>query len=105
MSANAIVLKVARSVEDAPKYTAPEYQALSKEQLARLHEILSNHLEAMSVLFTPDVKLTLLARKPNDHEADVLITADDLDEVIAGLKRSQAREVAISGRASGGAPQ
>jgi hypothetical protein len=59
--------------------------------LNRLGYILDKHV---APIFKPGVKLTLTVRTPGDSEADVLVTSEaDLQDVIALLERSKAREV------------
>ena len=50
-------------------------------------------VELQSVLFDPDVRLTLIARLPGDDEADLVVTSDDLDEVASVIARSFSRKV------------
>lgn len=37
--------------------------------------------------FKPGAKLTLVVRRPDDDEADTVVTSDDINEVIAALGR------------------
>lgn len=39
--------------------------------------------------FMPGVKLTFVARLPSDPHADIIVTADDPDEVIKALERTR----------------
>ena len=45
------------------------------------------HLSEMEKLFKPHCKLTLLMRNPESKDGDLLLTRDDLDEVIAAIER------------------
>lgn len=55
----------------------------------KLGHILATHVEP---IFKRDTKFTLIARKPGDSDADVLVTSDDLNEVAALIERSKTRE-------------
>ena len=57
--------------------------------LHRFAGILGQHVEP---LCKPGVRLTLIARFPDNPEADVLVTADDIDSLMALLERSKTRE-------------
>ncbi len=57
--------------------------------------IVSKHLDAIQrEVFKPDagMKLTFIARAPNNPEADFLMSKDDLSEVAELLIRSSRRE-------------
>lgn len=57
--------------------------------------IVSRHLDAIQrEVFKADagMKLTFIARDPNDPEADFLLSEDDLDQVAEVLIRSSKRE-------------
>lgn len=43
-------------------------------------------------IFKPGTRLAIIARQPGNDEADVLVTDDDIDSLIALLQRSKARE-------------
>ncbi len=51
-------------------------------------------LAELEPLFKPGVKLTLLARHPGKPEADIIITADDMDEIVAMATRRRDAEKA-----------
>ncbi|MGA0610050.1 hypothetical protein [Caldimonas sp. KR1-144] len=55
----------------------------------RLTTILARYVEP---LFKPGTKLTIIARTPDNNEADILVSSDDLDAVIALIERSKHRE-------------
>lgn len=58
-----------------------------KEALhAKLVGVLIRHIEP---IFKPGVKFAIIARLPGNDEADVLVTDDSIDELIALLKRRQ----------------
>ena len=57
----------------------------------RIREDVIHHLEALESWFTPDCKLTFIMRKPGNPEADLVITGDSEDELIAVLERTKAR--------------
>lgn len=52
-----------------------------------LLERIATHLEAISDLFRPGAKITLLIRNPSYVDADVLITDDQYESIIASLKK------------------
>lgn len=57
--------------------------------------VVSKHLDAIQrEVFKADagMKLTFIARDPNNPEADFLLTEDDLDQVAEVLIRSSRRE-------------
>jgi hypothetical protein len=45
------------------------------------------HLRAMERLFTPECRLTFVMRDPSDPDCWILMTRDNLDELIADLPR------------------
>lgn len=51
--------------------------------------IIVKHIEPV---FKPDVLITVIVRTPDDDECDVLITADNIDQLQALLERSRSRE-------------
>lgn len=57
--------------------------------MERLGNILSRHVEP---IFKVGTKLALIARTPGNSEADVLVTSDSIEELIALLERSKARD-------------
>jgi hypothetical protein len=59
-----------------------------------LHELVSAHLAQIESVFSCPMKLTFIARREGDNDSDVIVTSeDDLDQVIASVERSKAREV------------
>lgn len=50
------------------------------------------HLMEMEGLFLARCKLTLIMRDPENNNADLLLTTDDLDEVAKLVERSKGRE-------------
>lgn len=56
---------------------------------ARLGQLLERHFRP---IFGRGWAFTIIARRPGDDEADVLVTSDDLDEVAALIQRSKSRE-------------
>ena len=54
----------------------------------RLANILDKHVAPM---FSPAVRLTIVARLPGNDGADVMVTNDDFDEVVKAVERSKAR--------------
>lgn len=60
---------------------------------AEIHEALSRILARHVVpLFVPGIKLTILARLPGNDEADVMVSDDGIDELMALIQRSALRE-------------
>lgn len=57
--------------------------------LGKLSAVLATRV---APIFLPGTKLAILARTPGDDRADVLVTDDDIDDLIALLQRSKARE-------------
>ena len=69
------------------------------QRLARLRDDVADHCVAIEELFNRPVKVTCIVRVPGNIEADVLVTIDDLDSIIAVVERSKAR-TAHGGKAS-----
>lgn len=65
------------------------------EKLAAAFEIIHQHLEELrSEIFAPGagMKLTFIARCPNDTEADILVSEEeDFDEITSLVNRSKDR--------------
>lgn len=57
----------------------------------KLHRLIEPHLEKIEKLIGDDYRLTLFARHTTKKNADILLTRDDLDLVIAaiGLLKNQ----------------
>lgn len=49
------------------------------------------HLERLEELFKPEVRLSFIARLPENNEADILLTRDDPKEVIKLIERRISR--------------
>lgn len=65
------------------------------DKLENAMRIIGEHMAEMENVFKPGMKLTFIARDPNNPEADFLMTSDeDLPAVIDVLKRSESRPVA-----------
>lgn len=45
------------------------------------------HLELISKNFTPDCKITLVVRKPENDEADFILSNDSKEEIIKVIER------------------
>lgn len=54
----------------------------------KLINVLVRHIEP---LFVSGMKFAIIARNPNNNEMDVLMTDDNIDELIALLERSRTR--------------
>ena len=48
---------------------------------------IEQHLIEIEKMFQPEVRLTFLARTPNEPERDLLLTRDDPSEVIKAIQR------------------
>lgn len=56
-------------------------------KLDQVQNVIVGHLLDIEKLFKPNVKLSFIARTPNDPERDILITGDDLDELTKLIER------------------
>jgi hypothetical protein len=63
---------------------------MSKMTKQDLHEEICTGLTYLSRLFVPGMKLTFIARLPGNGEADVLVSDDQMDEIIKLVQRRQA---------------
>ncbi len=62
--------------------------------LPDLHFALESHLHRIERLFKPGAKLTLIVRNPDTPgDAGVLLTNDDLEEVVAEIRKRQGEMV------------
>jgi len=55
--------------------------------VAEVRDEISIHLEEITRLFKPGVKLTIICRHTAVADADVVMTDDDLDEAVGALQR------------------
>jgi hypothetical protein len=55
---------------------------------AMLANVLAKHVEP---IFKAGTRFTIIARAPGNNEADVLVSDDDLDEIVALVERSKGR--------------
>jgi hypothetical protein len=63
-----------------------------------LHHEICDALEDLSRLFVPGMKLTFIARFPGNDEADVLVSDDQIPEIIAlARRRADAESAAAQG--------
>jgi len=62
------------------------------EGLELFHKMAADTLNDLRKCFTADVKLTLLVRAPEDEDAEVCITDDNLDDIEALIARMKARK-------------
>lgn len=63
------------------------------KRVREVHQALDCVLHEVEMeYFKPGIKLTFLARMPGNPEGDMLLTKDDLDEVIKAIERSKTRE-------------
>lgn len=58
----------------------------------RIRERVVEALVDLEPLFVPGMKLTFIARLPDDPEAEMVITADDPHEVLSVIERRIAAE-------------
>jgi hypothetical protein len=52
-----------------------------------MYEEVQRSLNRLQELFISEMKLTFIARLPGNHEADVIITVDDLSEIAKLIER------------------
>ncbi len=70
------------------------------DKVQRLHYQINDALEELSRLFVPGMKLTFIARKPGNDEADVLVGDDfEPDQLIALIRRRFSHEATHVGAA------
>jgi len=64
-------------------------------------EQIGDHMDAILALFKPGRKITVLVRSPDaaDHAGDLLLTNDDLGQVLAAVKRRQNPAGTLEGEA------
>lgn len=60
-------------------------------ELACFHEQATRHLKQIAATLTPDAKLTLVCRFPGYEEREIVVTQDDLSEVMSVLSRAAGR--------------
>lgn len=60
------------------------------EKLKAAYHVVSAHMNEIVGLFKPGVKITVIVRRPDKGDQDFLMSDDDLEEVIALVKRRQA---------------
>lgn len=63
---------------------------MPKMSVDELHGEIADALERLSRLFVPGMKLTFIARMPGNGEADVLVSEDEMAEIIALVQRRAA---------------
>ncbi len=61
-------------------------------RVARLGELVQEHLDDISALFRPGAKVTLIVRHPGYPKRDFVITGDDWEGVAEVVERSKRRE-------------
>lgn len=64
--------------------------------LDEFKEVCVEHLRELDQLLPPEWKFTLLARCTDDHDADIVITSDDLQLVEESICRFKNREAGVS---------
>lgn len=62
------------------------------DKLRRAYDAIGELLNEAAMLFKPGVKITFIARRPGQPDQDFVMTADDLEEAIAALRRRQAAD-------------
>lgn len=65
--------------------------SLFQDPVQTAHDEISAALNKLRPLFTPDCELTFVMRKPGSPGVYMVISNDDLDEVIAVIEKSKAR--------------
>lgn len=64
--------------------------------MRQIHEDLNADLNAIATRFKIDVKLTLVVRHPNlPGDTSIVMTNDDLDEVIAEIQKRKADDTHV----------
>lgn len=61
-------------------------------ELINIHAEIANHCGDISDLFKPGVKVTVLVRNTKITDADVLVTDDEIDLMIAALLKLKQKE-------------
>lgn len=64
----------------------------NNEARRRAFALACDALESVRDGFVAETRLTFIARLPGDQEADILVTADELEELSKLIERSKARE-------------
>jgi hypothetical protein len=64
-----------------------------KPSMEELRLAMASRMDEIARLFLPGAKVTVLVRRPDDPEADVLCTSDDLPELLAMVERCRKREL------------
>jgi hypothetical protein len=60
--------------------------------LALVQQRVADHMDKIHDYFKPGVKVTVIVRTPDFPDRDFLMTADDIPELIAFLRRRQIGE-------------
>ena len=60
--------------------------------LSQVHAEIADHCGQIYELFKPGAKVTILVRNHELNDADVLVTDDDIDAVVAALLRLKSHE-------------
>lgn len=62
-------------------------------QVDAAHTACAIALEGLSrLVFTPECKLTLLMRHPDNDDCNMLVTDDSIDDIVSTLRKMQAEE-------------
>ena len=70
---------------------------MTPREYADLHVRLSSELERIARLFKPDVRLSLVVRKPGNPDSTTYLSYDNTDEVIAAIEYIRARATYVGG--------
>jgi hypothetical protein len=66
-------------------------------KVAEAQSIIVDKMAQLETLFSQPMKLTFIARCPGNPEQELVVTSDDdLDELLACIKRTKAREAYTS---------
>ena len=67
-------------------------QQTADEWMAQIQSDIGARMAEIAAMFLPGAKVTVLVRRPTDDRADVCITDDEFPDLIAMLRRCQARD-------------
>lgn len=59
------------------------------EALARARDEIAGHMDEILQIFKPGAKITVIVRREGAPDQDFLMTGDDLDKVVALIRRRQ----------------
>lgn len=53
---------------------------------------ITSYAQKIEKLFEPGAKITIMIRREDDNESDMVVSSDDLDEVMKMVQRAKDRE-------------